>query len=274
MIVHFTKDQGTYRRLATEIVTAKPYLSNISMIGHDMDQAIKNGLISIFSRAEGLFCLQHVSELGSKKLDKLFASASDKKRILSVIYGSQKNGFVQFGLADTIDVSDFNVKLESLKPVWDSIVPGFRSWFVRKRTPIFKNQVVGEALDLLQLDTRFTTNHLEVMHKIQKKNTAEANSGLEVTSVLKTFHQWHLSFEREAERAFYGQGKFRLTPGYEQFCREPTIYLSWSQERKQGHVRKFLQFTPSIPDTYKKSSNAGLKAPPVKKTRRNRGEPE
>ena len=177
MIVHFTKDQETYRRLATEIVTAKPYLSNISMIGHDMDQAIKNGLTSIFSRAEGLFCLQHVSERGSKKLDKLFASASDKKRILSVIYGSQKNGFVQFGLADAIDVSDFNVKLESLKSVWDSIVPGFRSWFVRKRTPIFKNQVVGEALDLLQLDTRFTTNRLEVMHKIQKKNTAEANSG-------------------------------------------------------------------------------------------------
>ena len=42
MMVHFTKDQGTYRRLATEIVTAKPNLSNISMISHDMDQAIKD----------------------------------------------------------------------------------------------------------------------------------------------------------------------------------------------------------------------------------------
>ena len=47
MMVHLTKDQGTHRRLATEIVTAKPNLSNISMIGHDMDQANKNGLISI-----------------------------------------------------------------------------------------------------------------------------------------------------------------------------------------------------------------------------------
>ena len=35
--------------------------------------------------------------------------------MLSDIYGSQKNGFLQFGLADAIDVSDFNVKLESLK---------------------------------------------------------------------------------------------------------------------------------------------------------------
>ena len=37
---------------------------------------------------------------------------------------------------------------------------------------------------------------------------------------------------------------------------------------------KFLQFTPSITDTYKKPSNAGLRAPPVKKTRRNQDEAE
>ena len=41
MMVRFTKDQGSYRRLATEIVTAKLNLSNISMIGPDMDQGIK-----------------------------------------------------------------------------------------------------------------------------------------------------------------------------------------------------------------------------------------
>ena len=152
--------------------------------------------------------------------------------------------------------------------MWDSIVPGFHSWFVRKRAPIFQNQVVGEALDRLQLDTRFTTNRLEGMDKIQKKNAAEANSGSKVTSVLKTLHQWHLSFERETERAFHGQGKFRLAPGYEQFYREPTIYLSWSQERKQDHMRKFLRCTPSATDTWKKPPNTDLKAPLVKKTRR------
>ena len=39
-------------------------------------------------------------------------------------------------------------------------------------------------------------------------------------------------------------------------------------------MRKFLQFTSSITDTYKKPSNAGLKAPSVKKTRRNQDEAE
>ena len=63
--------------------------------------------------------------------------------------------------------------------------------------------------------SKFTTNRLEVMHKIQKKNAAEANSGFDVTSVLKTLHRWHLSFERETERA----------TDYEQFYREPKICL-------------------------------------------------
>ena len=63
------------------------------MFGHDMDQAIKNGLTSNFSRVDSLVCLHNVSERASKKLDKLFASTSDKKRILSDIYGSQKTGF-------------------------------------------------------------------------------------------------------------------------------------------------------------------------------------
>ena len=39
-------------------------------------------------------------------------------------------------------------------------------------------------------------------------------------------------------------------------------------------MRKFLQFTPSITETYKKPSNAGLKVPPVKKSRGNQDEAE
>ena len=60
MMMHFRKDQGTYRRRATKIVTVKTNLCNIygSYVDHiidhswihDMDQAIKNGLTIILSR--------------------------------------------------------------------------------------------------------------------------------------------------------------------------------------------------------------------------------
>ena len=53
-----------------------------------------------------LVCFQHVTERDNKTSDKLLASTSDKKNILSDIYGSQKKkGFIQFGLANAIDVS-------------------------------------------------------------------------------------------------------------------------------------------------------------------------
>ena len=63
------------------------------MIGHDMDQAIKNGLTSIFSRAESIFCLQHVSERGNKKIDGLLASTSDKNAYLVIFMKVKKTGF-------------------------------------------------------------------------------------------------------------------------------------------------------------------------------------
>ena len=48
-MMYFRKDQGTYRCLATEIDTGKPKLPNISIISHDMDHAIENGLTIIVS---------------------------------------------------------------------------------------------------------------------------------------------------------------------------------------------------------------------------------
>lgn len=95
--------------------------------------------------------------------------------------------------------------------------------------------------------------------------------------MLKTLHWWHLSFEKEKERTFYGQSKFRLwaiAPGYERFYREPTIYLLWCQKRKQDYMRNILQFTLSAIDTYKKLPIAALRAPPVRKTRWNYHEAE
>ena len=51
MMMYFKKNQGKYRCLATEIDTDKPNLSNISIISHDMDHAIENGLTIIASMA-------------------------------------------------------------------------------------------------------------------------------------------------------------------------------------------------------------------------------
>ena len=43
-----------------------------------------------------------------------------------------------------------------------------RGWFVKKRALLFKDQIVGEALDRLKICEKFTTNRLENLHKFLK----------------------------------------------------------------------------------------------------------
>ena len=119
-------------------------------------------------------------------------------------------------------------------------MPGFHSWFLRKRLELLKAQAVQESLDRLHLNKQFTTDRLDVMHKIQKKNASEEDLNGEVTNVLNSIQFWIISYYKEIERAFYGQGKYRLASGYEEFYRDPNIFLSWSQERKQEHMKQFL----------------------------------
>ena len=71
----------------------------------------------------------------------------------------------------------------------------------------------------------------------------------------------------------YGQGKYRLAPGYDHFYVEPTKWFKWSQERKDQHIRVFREFVPNIAETYKKPKNAGLKGNEKNKKRRDGKEP-
>lgn len=60
-----------------------------------------------------------------------------QSRVMSDIYGTQDAVLLQNGLADE-DECDFDAKLESLKPVWEEIAPGFHHWFKSNRSKLFK----------------------------------------------------------------------------------------------------------------------------------------
>ena len=270
MMVHFRKDEATYRRFAGELVTENPALLNVRKIGTDMDNALTNGIGSILSKADQL----HVSERDAHRLDTLKASNQAKKRILSDIYGSQKDSLLQFGLADAIDEEDFEAKLNSLKDVWDDLVPGFHTWFKMRRSALFKETIITSALDRIRLNSRFFNNRLEVIHELQKKMLSEKEANSEVTQVITFLEEWMTSYDKEAIRAIYGQGKYRLSPGYDQFFVNPLKWFKWSEERKSNHIRAFFQFTPSSTDTFRKPASAGLKGNPNQKRRRGKVEPE
>lgn len=97
-------------------------------------------------------------------------------------------------------------------------------------------------------------------HRLLKKKLSDNDIGTEIGEVSFYLEKWITeNFIHEINRAFYGQGKYRLGPGYQQFFREPTLFLKWSKERQSQHLDSFLNFTAKAYSSYVKPSNAGQK---------------
>ena len=170
--------------------------------------------------------------------------------------------------ADADDEDDYDAKLESFKAVWDDLVPGFHAWFDKNRSKLFKDCLIVSARQALGIEGRFTTNGLELKHKLQKKKMREEDIPKEVSAVTKVLNAWVNEYHIEEERALRGLGKFRLAPGYERFLVDPVRWNRWAPERQKQHVKAFRAFTPLSSDKYKKPTSAGLKCTPTHKRRR------
>ena len=266
LMLHFKKDSETFKRFAAEIILGNPTLMDIKKIGHDMDPALKKGLKSIFNKSETLLCVQHIKDRDKLKLQELKASPQRIREILTDIYGCQVDSFFASGLVDSTDEAEFRARLMSLEEEWERKVPGFYTWFNKKRSATFIEQVIGEALDRLELCEKFTTNRLESFHRIQKLICNEEQCKGDSVAVLTQLQKWVEFFEKEMEKAFIGQGKYRLAPGFEGF-KHPK-YLTWSSEEKQQHYESFIKFIPLEANTYQRPTYAGLKANSQQKSRK------
>ena len=66
------------------------------------------------------------------KLPQLNPKKGAIQRILANIYGCHYGAIKEYGLADSIEKNDFEVRLESLRSIWETLCPGFYEWFSRK----------------------------------------------------------------------------------------------------------------------------------------------
>ena len=233
---HFRKSRECYRRFAGELVIHKPELRGIKKIGHDLDKALSDGLSDIFHGAKRLWCTQHMQERDLHKLKCLGANQRTQARIMADIYGSQDEILLQNGLADADDESDFAAKLETLKPLWSDLVPGFHHWFESNRSKQFKDCLILSARQFLGIEGRFYTNGLELKHKLQKKRMSEENVPKEVAAVTIQLNTWAEDFYLEEVRSIRGLGKYRLAPGYNRFQVDPVRWNRSGPERQAQHL--------------------------------------
>ena len=193
------------------------------------------GFMNIFSRVESLCCTQHLEKNNLEKLKCHCSSASDQQRITADIYGSQNKVLLQDELADAIDSVDFQAKLSRLEPVWNGIAQGFHRWFEKNCAVIFMECLTLEAREKHGISTRFITNLLESMHRLQKNTLKEDDAPKEIVSVSEFLRRWVMTFFSEAIRAIRGLGKYRLSKAFEDFFVEPTKRVQWLDERRNQH---------------------------------------
>ena len=78
-LLHFTKDEFTFSRLALEILAIKPEIGNLKKIGVDMEDAIFNGMKSIFKGLNRLLCVKHLNGRDQKKISKLLCKRTQSE---------------------------------------------------------------------------------------------------------------------------------------------------------------------------------------------------
>ena len=129
-----------------------------------------SGFKDIFRSARNLWCTQHLENRDVEKLRALGCNQRVISRIMSDIYGTQNEVLLENGLADADDEEDFEVKLESLKPIWEDSAPGFSTWFEKRRSSIFKECLIQSARRELGINGRFTRVRPKLREEEKKEN--------------------------------------------------------------------------------------------------------
>ena len=226
-----------------------PKLFNIKKIGHDLHTAISKELTDVLRNAENLYCTQHLQKADERHLKAMCANRNTTERIMADIYGAQHSSVQELGLADAVDEEDLDVKLMSLKNVWDELLPNVHSWFVKNRSEKFKANLVLSARSHLNIKGRFYTNGLVFLSEFVDE------------------------FYTEAARALRGVGRYRLAPGYENSYVDPSKWNQWSVKRREQHLNAFFAYIPKQSYCYQKLASAGLKKAPRVKRRVEKKEP-
>ena len=72
---------------------------------------------------------------------------------------------------------------------------------------------------------RFTTNGLELKHRLQKRMIAEDEVPKEMIEVSKALKPWIESYYSKVRQAIRWLGKYRLAPEFLNFYVEPALWL-------------------------------------------------
>ena len=178
-------------------------------------------------------------------------------------------------MADSEDTEDFSAKLQSLQQIWESLGPGFYSWFFKYHAQKFKECFTRLTQEHLEINTRYYNNNLELKHRQQKKKLRDLNISGDISQVAGALEKWiEENYYNEIVLAIRGLGKYRLAPGFTVFLVESVLWSRWSTGKREQNMKRFFEFTPKPSETYQKPANGGKKSNRDASSKRRCLEPE
>ena len=265
-MLHFRKSEENFRRFCGELLSASPSLQNLKKVGTDMESAIFGGFQSMLPNLSNLVCVRHIEDRDNKAIDGLLAKSGlkdeqktrNKRSILNNLYGTCIGALDEPGLAEAENEDDLEMKLNSLKPSWEKLCPGFFKWFISNRKKLFSESVIKSARVGTELNGLYYQNDVESLHAIEKR--IQGFKGKDVLGVVDTVKKLMDREENDERLAVYGSGNYVMAPEYSQFKVAAEIWHhSWNLTQREEHMRKLQAFQPLIEHSFVKPVNAGKK---------------
>ena len=180
----------------------------------------------------------------AQKIKELVRQKGALKNIICDIYRRNYGGVKELGLVDSSDIDHFQIKLESLKSVWDNLCPGFHKWFSKKRAFFSEQSLIESARTGTEVQGAYYNNSIESQHFRGKMEQSYKNGT--VANVISTLKKLVDRQEDDKVRAIYGSGPYRLSAQYAKFQMHSVKWDSLDAEKRRKHVSLFPQHIPTV----------------------------
>lgn len=254
MLLHYKKETSSYDELVGYLTARKPALKDLKALGTDGETAIANAFQERCSNMVHVMCSIHFHRNIKRKLQELALPPFIISDIVADIFGRQTGTTKETGLIDSEDASEFRVRLQQCKKIWDgrelahslNRQPQFHSWFLKYKADDMEKHLLLPVRQKANLQGPFSTNRIECVNSMISDETNHQMH--DMLSFAMQMKEMHARQRREVEWAIIDKGPFQLHPNLRHLeIPETEWFVNMTPEDRLEYISKVLAM--DIPGT-------------------------
>ena len=252
-MIHYRKDEKTFRDFLQTVVDAKPKLKEILSCGTDGETALINAIQSVLPKANerSVRCFKHLQDNLKSALGS-FGVAGRQRDYIDDVFGSvDKDGIYLAGLLDAESPEEFDATLQSLRQRW--VERGDKSekvysW-VSERGEMLKKRAIASVRRAARLHSmspqvdipvHFFTNEAE-----SNNNRLKAKKGRQSSGFIGTIEAVESIAKEEEEEFAQAVGgvsqNYELRPEFAKFT--VPDFMDWKKTERTSYLEKLRKAT-------------------------------